>query len=328
VAINIYKSTDASAPVLTGQVGSLTAVLLACLVNGYGAKAAAGWTNPFSGTNQRIFRPGSGVQHYFGVDDNASGTGGAKEASVTGWETATAWATNVTPGSNTGPFPTNAQNTLGVTMRKSTTADATARAWTVVADARTCYVFMQSGDSAGLYLGAVFGEFYSLLATTDLYRSIVIGRPTPNIGTISATTEMVPVLATGGNTAMAGHYMPRSYAGLGSSIACRKWGDSARANASGSNYFMGSQGLSLPEPVTGAIHVAPIHLSELNFDVRGRMRGLFHCCHNGAAAAPTGFTDGATVVGSGAYVGRTFYVVSSPTQYVYFFDMTGPWETN
>lgn len=326
MAINIYRSTDASAPVLTGQVGSLTALLLACLVNGYGSKAAAGWTNPFSGTNARIFRPGSGVQHYFGVADDGSTAATAKEGQLTGWETATAWATNASPGSNTGPFPTNVQNALGVTMRKSATADATARAWAVIADARTCYVMMFTGDQAGFALGACFGEIYSLLTVPDLYRSIVIGRPTPNIATISTTTELLPVLTVNAGATIGGHYMPRIYTGIGSSAQVRKWGDAGRGNATAS-YFMGGSGLSLPEPVTGAIHVAPIHITDASTTVRGRLRGLFQCCHNGGASPPTGFADGATVTGSGAYTGRTFYVVNAGT-FCYFFDMTGPWETN
>ena len=40
-APTIYRSTDASAPVLTGEVGKLVDLLDACLVNGYGAKSAA-----------------------------------------------------------------------------------------------------------------------------------------------------------------------------------------------------------------------------------------------------------------------------------------------
>jgi predicted chitinase len=39
-----YMSTDAGAPVLDGNAGSMNTVLRAILVNGYGAKPAAGWT--------------------------------------------------------------------------------------------------------------------------------------------------------------------------------------------------------------------------------------------------------------------------------------------
>ena len=40
----LYRSTDPSAPVLTYAAGAMDALLKACLVDGYGAKAAAGWT--------------------------------------------------------------------------------------------------------------------------------------------------------------------------------------------------------------------------------------------------------------------------------------------
>lgn len=39
----IYKSTDAGAPQLTVTAGAMNTVIKACLVTGYGSKAAAGW---------------------------------------------------------------------------------------------------------------------------------------------------------------------------------------------------------------------------------------------------------------------------------------------
>ena len=45
--VTVYRSTDAGAPLLTNSNGSLIAVLKACLVDGYGSKASAGWTAPF-----------------------------------------------------------------------------------------------------------------------------------------------------------------------------------------------------------------------------------------------------------------------------------------
>lgn len=40
----LYRSADPSAPVLTYAAGSMDALLKACLVDGYGAKPAAGWS--------------------------------------------------------------------------------------------------------------------------------------------------------------------------------------------------------------------------------------------------------------------------------------------
>jgi hypothetical protein len=323
--VRVYKSTDASAPSLDGTAGSLITVLDACLVNGYGTQPSAGWSKAFSASNQATYKGGSGVQHFFHVDDNSPNvTAAGKEAQFRGSETATAFQTG------TGFFPTTAQIALGagLVIRKSTTATSTARAWVIVADDRTCHIFVLTGDTASVYMGAMFGEFYSLDTVTDSYRSIVIGRVTANSGTISTTIEMLPVLVPSVGTTENGHFVARNYSGVGTSAAVRKWGDTARGNAT-ALYNMGSQGLSLPEPVTSEIHVAPIHITDLNQDVRGRMRGFFHVCHNASPLAVNGgIADLSTVAGTGVYAGRTFLVLASLNNYVYFIDITGPWETN
>jgi len=58
----LYQSTDSGAPALSGQAGSLLEVLDACLVNGYGGKAAAGWGIAFSSGNKRVYRPGASAK--------------------------------------------------------------------------------------------------------------------------------------------------------------------------------------------------------------------------------------------------------------------------
>lgn len=336
MAITVYRHTDASAPTLTGQVGSMTSLLLACLVNGYVGKAAAGWTNPYNGTNQRVFRPASGVQHYFAVDDNAPGTAAspAEYGRLQGFEVMTAWATG------TGPFPTTLQSSILVPFLKSATADATARPWVVVADGRTCYVFADLNHTTAqyasggvpLYTAFAFGEFYSLMSVTDSYRSFVMGRNSET--STAGTADMAATLVQdpGANT-IPSHYCPRDYTGIGGSTTAGKWSDSSRArNAITSTYGMGTGGLPLPDPVTGAIHLAPIHV-DTQGNLRGRMRGLFLLCH-----AASAFADGDTIAGSGAYAGRTFLVVKNvqtsttngglSAAAACVFDITGAWETN
>jgi hypothetical protein len=69
----VYRSDDTSAPSLTRELGSLSDLLEAILVDGYGSKSAAGWTVAFTGTNEKMFRNdtvnGTGV--YLRVDDSA-----------------------------------------------------------------------------------------------------------------------------------------------------------------------------------------------------------------------------------------------------------------
>src|SRR5262245_61500636 len=161
----IYRSTDGSAPVLTGETGKLVDLLDACLVNGYGSKTAAGWAIAFTGTSKRAYRAASGSRLYYRIQDDGPGAGTFKEARLTGYES----MSDIDTG--TGPFPTSAQGVGSVAMypvRKSAAADSTARAWVVIADARTCYVFVFTGDNANNQLAFGFGEFYSLV-NSDAY---------------------------------------------------------------------------------------------------------------------------------------------------------------
>ncbi len=68
----LYLSTDPNAPVLNGLYGSFVEVLKACLVEGYGEKAGAGWTMPFANPEETIgvFRssPAEGNSYFLRVD--------------------------------------------------------------------------------------------------------------------------------------------------------------------------------------------------------------------------------------------------------------------
>src|SRR5882724_7747742 len=160
MAVTIYKSTDASAPVLTGQTGSLVALLDAVLVNGYGAKAAAGWTKAFAVANKGSYRMTTvgATGFYLDVDDSgSSATLGARSARMRGYETMTAVATG------TNPFPVIA-TTAGIQVYKSPTADATARAWILLADDKTFTLLTDPGSTSELSGWSVFhfGDIFSL----------------------------------------------------------------------------------------------------------------------------------------------------------------------
>ena len=82
----LYRSTDSSAPTLSGTVGDLVNLLDKCLVTGYGSQVAAGWTKPFTSTNSADFRGSAGLQYYIEVNDNGpNGTSLGKEARIRGW---------------------------------------------------------------------------------------------------------------------------------------------------------------------------------------------------------------------------------------------------
>lgn len=312
----VYKSTDGSAPVLTGAVGSLVALLDACLVNGYGAKAAAGWTKPFTGTNKAAFKNGTGsTGFYLRVQDDAPVT--AKEARITGYET----MSDVDTG--TQPFPTAAQGVGGVAMvvaRKSATADATARAWIVVADARTVYVFVFTTDTANSCYSFVFGDTYSVLSG-DNYRCIIIGRALENSAASGSTSESLTLQSTD-TAATIGHFMARSYTAIGASIVVSKSGDVHKS----SNSVSLSGNLVYPNSSDSSIYLSPIWVCEITPLIRGRLRGLWQWLH-----VITGVSDGDTFSGTGDLAGRTFLIIkqfNAAASGVYVIETSNTVETN
>jgi hypothetical protein len=152
MTVRVYKSTDGSAPVLTGQVGSLTALLDAILVNGYGALTAAGWTIGFRRrpTSAAYLQNLTGANNPSGmllyVDDTGPGAGGCARGA------------GVRLRDDVGDHPDRhravsdlGQSAIGVgtlVIRKSNTADATARAWTIVANGQSIYLFIETGDQS------------------------------------------------------------------------------------------------------------------------------------------------------------------------------------
>lgn len=290
----VYRSTDTSAPVLEGVVDSMRQLLKACLVDGYGSQTAAGWTEAFTGTNKAAFRADSGTRHYFRVQDDGGGTGGAKEALIRGFET----MSDVDTG--TGEFPTAAQSSLtsnSLVIRKSATADGTDRAWIVIADDRTCYVLVFTGDNATVYLTFGFGEFYSFVSG-DAYNSFLIARATENSATLTVDTldrvSTTMAVATG-------HYMPRGYTGLGTSVQFGKHGDVAKSN--GATALLGA--ITFPNPADGGLYISRVWIHDNTTaptpNIRGQMRGFWQPLHTLAS-----FTNADTFSGVGNIAGYTF----------------------
>ena len=308
----LYRSTDGSAPVLTGQVGSLVALLDACLVTGYGSKVAAGWSKPFTGTNKAAFRTGAGgggSQHYVRIGHDAlrpttggAVAGGAQGAYATGFET----MTDVDTG--TGAFSTAAQGAVvagvaGLHIRISNTADATARAWIVAADARTFYLFILTGDTANNYFGCYFGDFYSLVIG-DPYRSALIAGVTEN----SQGSKLCDFVSATPFAAIQGHYFARGHTGLGGSVNFSKHGDLVKLGTTSNPGLFGV--VPFTNPSDGGLYLSPVWITDpittpVN-GLRGRLRGFWHFLHPVASVV-----DGDTFNGVGELAGKSFLIIKA-----------------
>jgi len=310
----VYRSTDGSAPVLTGQVGALLTVLDAILVNGYGSKSAAGWTKPFTNAgNIGCYKQGAGALLNLSVNDNAAST--AKEARMTGYETLSAVATG------TNSFPTAAQGVGGVAMvvcRKSTTADGTARPWVCLADSSTFYLFVSTGDNAANYLAFSFGDFYSFVGA-EAWRCFISGRSAENSAVI--TSDTLDVLSAL-NAATGGSFIVRNFGGTVGSITMGRHGDGVKGSTTA---LLGS--VPYLNGADSGVYISPVFIVDAaTSNLRGRMRGFYQALH-----AIANFTDGQTFTSvTGDYSGKTFLVIkTSGNAGVYFMETsTGTIDTN
>lgn len=126
----VYKYNDENAPVLSGTRGSLCALLKACLVDGYGSKAPAGWTAPFASVDKQMMafkNSASGTGFFLKVDEKT--TASANVPTMQGFEL----MSNIDSGLGGFPYAPIAQNTFD-TIYTSFTASTIARPWMIIAN--------------------------------------------------------------------------------------------------------------------------------------------------------------------------------------------------
>jgi hypothetical protein len=148
----VFRSTDAGAPTLTGEVGSAVTLLNKCLVDGYGLTVPAGWTLEYSAENVASFLMGNG-KAYLQVDDRGQTSAAkARMGCFLSMSSATA-------GKNPAICsPNNSTIAQSVILMKSAATGGTARPWVVIADENTVHVLVDQ-DSSGKYTIFSFGEF-------------------------------------------------------------------------------------------------------------------------------------------------------------------------
>lgn len=282
----LYASTDAGAPALTGQAGSLSALLDAVLVDGYGtgpsAKAGAGWTRAFSATNRRGYRNSAayGSGRYLYVDDSAS-VGNARQA----WVRAAEGMTDIDTLVN--PAPTVAQKPSGHSWAKSSTLDATARPWVIIATERWFYLFPGINSTSVADAFPQFAGDLDTLKPGDAYHFMVSG---PSLDTYTGTqTNGVSTMFMFSLTGFPSRTIPdyaycnllRSHTQTGASILCGfytpSWGCNTSATVAGSS----SSPMAYPSPITGGLIFDRMLIGEnTNNSPRGYMPNMYAPMHD------------------------------------------------
>ena len=264
----LYCWDDPGAPApLNGlsNANTLINVLDACLVTGYGAKAPAGWSKPFTAANQAAFRQGAG-SHGFYLHLDASPLWHDK---VRGYESMTA----IDAGTN--PFPTVAQRSDLVAGRSSS-SDGSGRPWLVAADARRFFLWTNANGNLAQGLGTTmhqptlfFGDLESPNAG-DVFNTLISG----GISNLNST-----YLGYAQNNASNAEYMARNFAGAVGSVAVMKGTHIPYQSTA----YIGAvtSAPAFPDPVTGGLLLSPIEVFDVSgFVSRGVLPWIWAPGHN------------------------------------------------
>lgn len=287
----MFKSTDPGAPALTGQVGSLINLLRAVLVTGYGSApdvvAGAGWTEAFTGTNKAVFRnnPTTGTGGYLRIDDGATVAGSNARYAL--WRL---YETMSDVDTGTGETPTVAQAAAGGLLLKSSTLNATARAWVILACERFFYLLVDLGNTgSGWTAVASFPAFFGDIISRkpgDNYNfagfSAASGSTYSGSGNYSGA--FIGTLISAGSTL--GGYLLREYT---QTTASKTFGLAALSDGYTSG-FLGATG-TYPDQISGGIAIERIAVMEGNRLVRGYLPNIYGSINGRAFADMTTRTD-------------------------------------
>lgn len=278
--------------------------------------APAGWAKPFSGTNLAAYRSTdvTGTRMFLRVDDT-----GTTNARVVGYESMTDVNTGLRG------FPTAPQLAGGGFWPKANAANATARAWTVIADNRGFWVHIHTHTTSPGISGSVwgFGDFESYKAG-DPYACAVFGSYS-DVATSAANQG--GAIENGSTSGVAGPYAPRSFTGLGGSAQLYHLPESYFGVSALSGTGAGGAVAVYPNGPNNGLLLTRKLVAENNIALRGIVRGALVAPQNCHGA----FTWRDKVDGQGTLAGRKLLAIKcgSPagtvSQGVVFFDITGPW---
>jgi hypothetical protein len=272
-------------------------------------RAPAGWESPISTLdNKATYRsldPAS-TGYILRLNDAA-----AQIAYIRGYET----MSDIDTG--TEPCPTVAQETNGIALVKSSSADATVRRWAISADAYSVNLAISPGADQNFYI-AQFGDVVSL-KQGDVWNWFITGGGSSSSSSTDTNQFGVKAFTTTST------YIARAYTQSGASLAIAK---SFLNFYSLSTAIYGASGITHPNPIDGKTWVEPVWLVEVTGLVRGLVTGLWTPLHVQPISLST--TEFHTIVsrqmrafnicpGNGTSWGTNGGAGQA------YFDMLGPW---
>ena len=275
--------------------------------------APAGWQELFAGALANVIALKPSVVEATGcvlrVDDT-----GTINARVRAYEAMSDISTGV------GMTPLESQAAGGLWWPKSATANATARAWILVADARGFYLAV--APAGGDRYTLLFAGDIASLKSGDAYGYLLTGNQADQTNASSVPDGCV---GYSHRSARTGAYLVRGYTAIGQSTAAQRLG--AHHNGSTADVYAGTAGYSLGAYPNGANNGLLTGALELHAaGLRGTLPGLLHPVQD----CGTSFATGATVDGTDDLAGRRLLAIrtgppAGGTVGTVFIDTTGNW---
>ena len=275
--------------------------------------APAGWQELFAGALANVIALKPSVVEATGcvlrVDDTDT-----INARVRAYEAMSDISTGV------GMTPLESQAAGGLWWPKSATANATARAWILVADARGFYLAV--APAGGDRYTLLFAGDIASLKSGDAYGYLLTGNQGDQTNASSVPDGCV---GYSHRSARTGAYLVRSHTAIGQSTAVQRLG--AHHNGSTADVYAGTAGYSLGAYPNGANNGLLTGALELHAaGLRGTLPGLLHPVQD----CGTSFATGATVDGTDDLAGRRLLAIrtgppAGGTVGTVFIDTTGNW---
>lgn len=279
--------------------------------------APAGWAKAFSGTNLAAYQStdATGTRMFLRVNDT-----GTTNARVVGYESMTDVNTGVRA------FPLDMQVAGGGYIPKANAANATARAWTLIADSRGWWLHIHTATTSPGITGGVwgFGDFTSYKSGDPFACALQCSMT--DTSTSGTANPVAAEYAGLGN--VAGPFAARSFTGLAGSVQLDHAQESYITTSGVSGGPTSAIAPIYPNGPNNGLILSRKLLVERGVALRGVSRGLLLASQN----CHTQFNWRDKIDGQGNLAGRKLLAVkcgspaSNSSQGVVFFDITGPWE--
>lgn len=285
--------------------------------------APLGWTKEFSATNVGVYRPKTGLRHFFRVNDAS-----AAFVAIRGYEVMTA-----SGDAGTNPFPTATQLSGGVGMSKYCNSTSYQPKWFLVGDDRCLFFVFCPDDHLGIQQShadwAIYGFGEAISYTpNDLGSSFVIGSAVQSTTWTSAYQNGSCYPSYFGGDIYSGCYFSRPYSQeLGAPSRFRLAGSGVAHGWGSSSSASGRTPLPNPADLSLLFHHPVVMQEEISKAVRAEMPGAYQPLHVSMVARVGDVVEinGRKIMITHAYDNNSPGSSGTGKSGTMGWDITGPW---